>query len=136
MRFDGKPFVLALCLCSVGCADFHRGPAPRDAGADVAGDAGLVADWTFEVDVYPILESYCEGCHQEGGMAGSTRFLLTGNARLDRAMVVALVTPGDPEASLLLQRATGESHTGGQVIAQDGTDYGTIANWILSLPAQ
>jgi hypothetical protein len=54
---------------------------------------------------------------------------------MDRAMVVALVTPGDPGASLLLQRATGEAHAGGQVITQDDTDYDTIANWILGLSA-
>ncbi len=129
---------MVVCLCSLGCADFHRGQASRDAAADAGagGDTALVADSTFEIQVYPILESRCQGCHQEGGMVGSTRFVLTGNARMDRAMVVALVAPGDPGASLLLQRATGEAHPGGQVIAQDGTDYDTIANWILSLSTQ
>jgi hypothetical protein len=134
MRSSWKLSVLAICLCGLGCADFHRGPAPRDAAPDTGGT--LVADPTFEMDVYRILQSRCEDCHQAGGMGEYTRLVLTGNARLDRAMVVALVVPGDPSASLLLIRASGESHTGGAVLAPDSQDYATIANWISLMPLQ
>jgi hypothetical protein len=136
MRFDWKPWMLAACLCSLGCADFKRGPGPRDAAPEAAvqGDVTLVEDLTFETDVYRILQIRCEDCHKSGGMGGYTRFVLTGNARIDRAMVMALVTPGDPAASLLLARATGDSHTGGQVLVPDSDPYNTIANWISLLP--
>jgi hypothetical protein len=134
MRFDWKLPVLAICFGCLGCADFHGGPAPRDAGADAGGT--LVADLTFEMDVYRILQSRCQDCHEAGGRAEYTRLVLTGNARMDRAMVVALVVPGDPSASLLLLRATGEAHSGGSVLSPDSTDYTTIANWIFGLPLE
>ena len=90
-------------------------------------------DFVFETSVYPLLEMYCEACHSAGGEGEYSRFVLTGNARLDRAMVMALVTPGNPSDSLLLRRATGESHMGGQVLSADSPEYQTISNWILGL---
>ncbi len=136
MRSDWKRWLVLACIASLGCVDFHRGPAPRDAGADTVaqGDVVLVEDLTFETEVYPILQIRCEDCHKSGGMGGFTQFVLTGNARIDRARVMALVTPGDAPASLLLQRATGNSHTGGEVLAPDSDPYNTIANWIMLLP--
>jgi hypothetical protein len=119
-------------LC-VGCADFHRGRAPLDGGASL--DASSAdRDLAFETLVYPILELRCSGCHSVGGMAEYTRLDLTGNARLDRPMVVTLVTPGSPSDSLLLLRASGEAHTGGQVLSAGTPEYQTIADWILGLP--
>jgi hypothetical protein len=122
--------VVAAMLASVGCADFHRGPAPRDGGTD----GSEVADLAFEKLVYPILESDCGYCHLAGGAASSSNFVLMGNADLDRAMVVALVTPGNPGDSMLLMRAIGDGHAGGQRFTTDSLEYQTIANWILGLP--
>ena len=118
-----------------GCADFHRGPAPLDGGNQARTDASSapVVDLAFETSVYPLLELHCEGCHSAAGEGAYTSFVLTGNARLDRAMVVALVTPGNPTDSLLLRRATGESHMGGEVFAVDSPEYQTISDWILGL---
>jgi hypothetical protein len=127
MRFDWKLAVLAFAGCCLGCADFHRGPAPPD--------AGLIADPLFESEVYPIMELNCQFCHRAGRFADNTLLVMTGDARMDRAMVVELVTPGDPAASLLLRRATGEYHGGGEVLQAGDSDYNTIATWILSLPA-
>jgi hypothetical protein len=131
MRFDWRLAVLVVCSCGLACVDFHRGPVLRDAGSD----AGGPADPTFETAVYPILESRCQGCHAAGRMAGYSNLVLTGYAPMDRAMVAALVVPGDPTASLLLLRATGESHPPGEVLDPESTDYHTIAKWISNLPA-
>jgi hypothetical protein len=120
----------AVSLASAGCADFHRGPAPRDGGA---GDA-QIRDMAFERLVYPILDSDCVECHSASGQASNTYFVLTGNARLDRAMVLALVTPGSPSDSSLLIQATRSGHTGGQRFATDSSEYQTISDWILGLP--
>ena len=46
----------------------------------------------FEASVYPILLVRCEDCHAPGRVAGDSRLVITGNARSDRAMVVALVS--------------------------------------------
>jgi hypothetical protein len=130
--------VLLCLLCATllagACADFQRGPAP-DASADGASE--LVNDPVFVNDVYPILQSDCQSCHSQGSGndAETTRFVLTGDAKADRAMIVALVSPDDPDGSLLLQRAVGNgAHGGGPVLAVDSPEYVTIRNWIASLP--
>ena len=132
MRFSRLSVgLVSVTLLAGACADFRRGPAP-DASPD---GAVLVDDPVFENDVYPILQSDCQSCHSQGNWAGTTRFVLTGNAKADRAMVVALVYPDYPDGSLLLQRATGNQHGGGTVIAVDSPEYATIRDWIASLPS-
>ncbi len=128
----GLATVLLLALPALGCADFHRGPAAPDGGQ--GSDAALVVDFTFETQVYPLLQMDCQQCHAVGREARGSQLLLSGNARLDRAMVVALVDPGVPDQSLLLIRATGESHPGGTAIAPETDAYVTIADWIAQLP--
>jgi hypothetical protein len=190
MRFS---LLLAVLGISVGCADFHRGPAPKDATPPIATDAALppahdtgpvltadaepvdvepvdvepvdaepvdaelvdskpvalpdvgpdvgpetsvpdaapvVEDQMFEVTVYPILLLRCEDCHKPGKEGAYTKFVLSGNARFDRQMVLDLVVPGNPEASLLLQRARGEWHTGGIRLSPDSSEYEKVSNWI------
>ena len=39
----------------------------------------------------------------------------------------------DPEAGLLLRKATGERHTGQDVLTRDTPEYDTIASWISGL---
>jgi hypothetical protein len=125
----------AAVLAFSGCADFHRGPAPLDGGDQGRADAAdaLIVDLVFETSVYPILQLHCEDCHMVGREGAYTSLVLTGNARLDRAMIVALVTPGNPTDSRLLRSATGEWHTGGQRFAVDSPQYQSISDWILGL---
>lgn len=121
---------MAVCAAGSGCADFHRGPAPLDAAPSDA----LAGDPVFDENVYPILQVNCQYCHRAAHEAARSKLVLTGNAEADRAMVVALVVPGDPAASLLLQRATGEEHYAGEVLMPATPDYNTIADWITKLP--
>ena len=133
MRFEIRAAALCLlaaALLTAGCADFTRGPA-----ADAAADTAPVDDSAFETYVYPFLQADCQSCHSQGEQAGSTRFRLTGDAKADRAGVVALVYPDFPAGSLLLQRATGNGHSGGLIFTPDSADYVTILNWISTLPA-
>ena len=123
--------VAGLAWVSASCADFHRGPAPADGG----GDTGPVNDPTFEAQVYPVLLMRCGVCHAEGQEAGLSKLVLTGDARLDRAMVVALVTPGQPTRSELLIEGSGvDSHMGGIRLPVDSADYAKLADWIAMLP--
>ena len=123
----------ALVWAGAGCADFHRGPAPLDGGQRTDGSQG--ADPAFEKLVYPILELNCADCHSAGREAKDSRLVLTGSAGLDRAMVVALVTPGNPADSKLLQQQSLATHTGGERLAPDSLEYQTIAFWIQGLDA-
>jgi hypothetical protein len=136
MPFDWKrsALIIGLGACAAACADFHRGTPPPD-GGDASQDAPI-DDPTFETRVYPILELHCQDCHMAGRWGESSALVLTGDARLDRPMVVALVVPGDPADSLLLRRARGELHPGGEVLTEDDSDYQTLADWIMGLPAQ
>jgi hypothetical protein len=120
-----------LVLASTDCADFHRGHAPLDGGQ--GGDGSQIADLAFEKLVYPILELDCADCHSASGEASNSNYVLTGNAQLDRPMVVALVTPGNPANSRLLTQATSNSHNGGVRFATASVEYQTIASWILGL---
>ncbi|HEX7598209.1 MAG TPA: hypothetical protein VF518_08345 [Polyangia bacterium] len=93
----------------------------------------MVDDPVFEQDVYPVLLDKCQLCHSTGNQAQASRLVLTGDAKPDRAMVVNLVSPGNPGNSLLLRRALGETHEGGQRITVDSPEYTTIAGWIEGL---
>lgn len=126
--------VAGLTWAAASCADFHRGPAPRDAGGSPDTEAAQVADLMFETQVYPILQVRCEDCHSATGVAVTSRLVLTGNARADRAMIVALVTPSSPADSLLLLRATGgDAHPGEVRLPIDSVEYQTVFNWISML---
>jgi len=124
-------FLGVLCVTLLGgaCADFRRGPA-ADACVKAPED-----DPVFETDVYPILQVRCQDCHSKGREAQSSRFLMSGNAKEDRSLVVMLVSPADPNNSLLLLRGTGIDHTGGQRLFPDDPEYATIRDWIASLPS-
>jgi hypothetical protein len=123
--------VAGLACASAGCADFQRGPAPIDGGAN---PDSVVKDLTFEAQVYPILLMRCGGCHSESHEAGLSDLLLTANARLDRATILAFVTPGRPEQSqLLIEGSGGNSHMGGIRISPDSPEYATVSAWIATL---
>lgn len=124
-------FSLVCALLFQGaCADFHRGAAP-DAAPDAA---PLVDDPVFENNVYPILQNMCSPCHSKGNEAQNTRYVLTQNAKQDRAMVVELTFPADPEGSVLLRKGRGESsHQGGVRLPADGLEYPTVRDWIAGL---
>ena len=65
--------------------------------------APLQAESNFRSDVLPILERRCQACHQ--GEQAQAGLALTSVASIRQAGVIA---PGDPDASKLLQRVTGE----------------------------
>ena len=124
------PGLLLATLLGGSCADFRRGPA-SDASP---GGAARVDDPVFENDVYPILQARCGDCHSKGGSGEYTPFVLTGDAKADRARFVGLVSPSFPEGSLLLLRATGYDHLGGTHLSQDESEYAIVLDWIASLP--
>lgn len=87
----------------------------------------------FPREVQPILQTHCNRCHgqknQEASLALTTRDELLGVADSDEP----IVTPGDPNASLLLSRVTDEE--AGDIMPLDGAalsarEIQTLRNWI------
>lgn len=73
-------------------------------GSSVAADAGLAPD--FARDILPILRDSCFECH--GSSRPRARLRLDARANAMRGGVSGpAIVPGDPEASLLLQRVRG-----------------------------
>ena len=104
-------------------------PCPRlGAGRGAAGP-------TFATAVHPVLMSVCAACHRAGGPAGMTRFLLSGDAARDEAIVRALVDPHAPESSLLLTKAAGQMHAGGAPLPAGDPRRAAIVAWIAGLAA-
>jgi mono/diheme cytochrome c family protein len=103
-------------------------PAPT---APVARPAGP----TFATAVHPVLMSVCAACHRAGLPAGLTRFLLSGEAARDEAVVRALVDPRAPESSLLLTKASGQMHAGGAPLPAGDPRRAAIVAWIAGLAA-
>jgi mono/diheme cytochrome c family protein len=101
------------------------------ATAPVAAPAGP----TFATAVHPVLMSVCAACHRAGGPAGMTRFLLSGDAARDDAVVRALVDPRAPESSILLTKASGQMHAGGAPLPAGDPRRAAIVAWIARLAA-
>lgn len=77
--------------------------------------------------VEQVLERHCAGCHQAGGSAARSGWLLTEVWSVD-AVATRRV------ADVLLDKATGHrAHGGGAVITRDSPEYGVIAKWVASV---
>ncbi len=124
-----------------GPVDVGAQPGPVDVTATDAGgvdtqpsaDATPGSAPTFVTDVHPILLSRCKACHVQGGMAGGTRYLLTGDDQTDYDTVTQppLVDLNDPPNSLILRKPSKQmSHGGGMVMGQNSGEFATILQWI------
>lgn len=124
--------VIALLAITAGCADFERGDPSVDGGAmpapDPGADGGPLA--SFATDIAPLLISGCRSCHQAGGTAGSTDFLLTGVADDDFLRVTALIDTANPPLSRLLRKAQGLAHGGGSIYPEGTPEYRALLRWI------
>ena len=127
--------LLVLATLGGGCADLSRGPATPvvDAGTTEAGDGGLPrsdAALSFAADVHGILVGTCQRCHTEGGEAGDTNLLLTGDATADLTATALFVDVNAPASSRLLAKMSGHGHGGGTLYAAGTPEYQTVLAWI------
>jgi hypothetical protein len=74
----------------------------------------------FDTHVDTLIGNSCRGCHN-----GSTAFAIGGYGS-----VVSLTDTANPNNSLLLRRARGESHSGGLIWTQGDSRYVTTLRWI------
>ncbi len=95
---------------------------------------------SFSADVYPILETKCQSCHNPTGSASNTG-LVFANANEAYIAIIqnqpstqgynSFIDTNTPQNSLLLLKATNSvSHSGGQIFAENSVEYNTILNWI------
>ena len=127
-------FTTAMSILIGGCSGspdpFSYGP--RSGGSSTSTDISTSVTRTYAGDVYPILTARCLACHTSGGSAGSTGFVLSNDSGADYTMVSSFVSTGDPDASSLLQKASGATvHGGSGLLAKTSTEYQTIAAWIV-----
>jgi hypothetical protein len=130
-RASGIAFVL-IALLGIGCADFSRGPAAPgvDAGTSEGGASNPDAALSFAADVHGILAGTCQRCHTEGGEAGDTTFLLTGDVTADLTATARFVDVNAPASSRVLAKMAGHGHGGGTLYAAGTPEYETVLHWI------
>jgi hypothetical protein len=125
--------VLAGALALAGCADLSRGPEPvaPDGGAATDGQAASDgATLSYAAAVHPLMTATCMRCHVQGGQAGDTPLLLTGDATADYAVTVPFVDTTAPASSRLLNLLSGHGHGGGVIYAETTPEYGVFLRWI------
>jgi len=122
-------FLLGGALALTGCSD--RGTDPTDPGSP-GGD-----EVSYAVDVQPIFDAGCIGCHGDGGSGGldlrapGSRSKLVGIA--STAWPGDLVTAGEPDQSVLYLKLIGAGGVGDRMPqggALGDTDTETVRRWI------
>ncbi|HOX24385.1 MAG TPA: hypothetical protein PLL30_01350 [Candidatus Krumholzibacteria bacterium] len=125
---------LFACLSLVGCGDFGDEPAAAHDRDPVGPPPETVS---FAADVQPIFDGNCVGCHGEGGNAGLD--LRAGSSLANLVGVIATesslarIEPGDPSASWLYLKLTGQQNVGvsmppGDPLSADLTEL--VRTWI------
>jgi len=116
------------------CADFERGPLSPDSGTPGGGggDGGSSGGGgvSFASAVHPLLVSGCQSCHQGGGAAGNTAFVMTGDATADFTEASSLIDTSTPSLSRLTRKAAGLGHGGGAIYAEGTPEHQTLLNWV------
>jgi hypothetical protein len=110
------------------------------ASAEVVVDGSAERPWDFAADIVPIFTRFgCNGGACHGKTNGQKGFHLALFGYDPEEDLLALtrdaggrrINPMDPDASLLLRKATGRtSHGGGPVLTVDSDAYRTLRDWI------
>lgn len=103
---------------------------------DTSIDCSTVDRTFFEEEAAPLLESRCYGCHNENGVASSTRHVLLPfdspeNIDENFTRLQSLATETEDGAELLLEKPSGQgSHGGGEVIDMLAPEYATLSEMV------
>ncbi len=106
-------------------------------GTDRSGQGDTNVTYTFQRDIYPLLHERCRKCHGSNGNYSVTTPEETYDLLLHippRASTGydAFIVPGDPQHSLLFQKAQNiELHGGGEQIAPGSDAAKMLKAWIL-----
>ena len=86
----------------------------------------------LEEDLWPFVSTDCLSCHQEGGPAGQSAFILTANQQDSEEIIwsIATQTIGNSQQSSILSKARGLSnHGGGMRVQQNSAEERLIKEW-------
>ena len=105
-------------------------PSPEAGQPSPATDAGTGQEISFALAVHPHLVSGCQSCHRSGGPAGSTDFLLTGDADGDFLEATSFIDTVNPPLSRLVRKTAGLGHGGGTIYAAGTAEHQALLAWI------
>ena len=90
-------------------------------------------DWKAEytAEVAPLLKAHCEKCHSGDDAENGVRL-----ASLESLLTSDIVTPGDPDGSLLMQMISGDKPTMPPEEPLEPAFVGAIRQWITRLPPE
>ncbi len=99
--------------------------------ANPGGKTAAPAGPSFTRVIHPLVVATCKGCHAAGGPAAATPLVLTGDAEADARVLARFADARDPEASKLLQKASGAVlHGGGAPWPAGSGPYERVLAWI------
>ncbi|MES1206860.1 MAG: hypothetical protein ABUS79_13060 [Pseudomonadota bacterium] len=86
---------------------------------------------SFARVIHPLFVATCKACHTAGGAAGATPFVMTGDAEADHRVLARFADVRVPEASKLLQKASGAMlHAGAAPWPAGSGAYERVLSWI------
>lgn len=125
MKANTRKLILALMTTALlnGCGAYHDEQNPVSGGTEIN---------AFAATVRPILQNNCFGCHATAGGAAASAFFMSSNdsTKLYQESY-RRITPNNPSSSLLLNKAMGNSHGGGNQLPNNA-DQDKIKAWINS----
>jgi cytochrome c553 len=99
--------------------------------AKSGGRTAVPAGPSFTRAIHPLFLATCKACHTAGGAAAATPLVLTGDAEADHRVLERLADVRAPEASKLLQKASGTAlHGGGAPWPTTSGPYERVLAWI------
>ncbi len=92
-------------------------------------------DLYYRPDAKAILQNRCASCHGVGSAIPAATMAMTldfdqADDQATHATVLTKLDLNAPQASLLLQKATGTGHVGGTVITTGSPDYNNLVAWV------
>ncbi|TWT66438.1 PSD1 and planctomycete cytochrome C domain-containing protein [Allorhodopirellula solitaria] len=95
------PFIALIWWAAAIASTVVAAESPADAGAAAAADSSLTTAVEFATDIQPIFNEHCVACHGGVKQAADVSFI-------HRDAALAVIEPGAPEDSLLIDRITSD----------------------------
>jgi hypothetical protein len=130
----------APAVAAVPAAEPAPPPSPADEAPHEGAEAGdrpppppttpeeAAAGPSFALEIHPLLEQRCAGCHEPEGMAGASRYVTLSEPEVHYEALRPLVDPSAPGQSLLYRAALGEGHRA--VFSESDDEAATLLFWI------